>query len=245
MMMMMMKHAKTHGNSVAYMYHHAPHSHELMVLVHGNGFHKEIWNVTLDRLAKHFGNRALNVLSLDMKGYGDSPNTKPKQTQWRHFGEDVAEVLREFTTKVETRRRPQDFTLLGLTHSGGSNALIHGVEVAPEFFKNSKLMLVEPVVRRLNTPPGAWAEYATMTNKRKHEFPSQKALEEHFRTKTPFGKSFHPQVLSDYLKYGFKSASDEDAETRIVLKASREHEAWQYGVSFLCFFFVFGVLYIR
>lgn len=175
-----------------------------LVMVHANGFCKEIWRPLLADM----GDPA--SLALDQRGHGDSGVPQPP-FDWWDLGRDVLSVLDAFETSP---------SLVGVGHSSGGTALVMAEILRPQTF--AKLVLVEPII----TPPpferGENHPLALLTEKRRRSFASPVAAYESYRDRPPFA-SWDDRALRAFVDHGFESR-----DGRWALKCSPATEAEFY-----------------
>lgn len=175
-----------------------------LLWAHATGFHGRVWRSA----AAHFPDR--RNLALDFRGYGDSTAPPPEELDWLGFGDDVLAVIDHFDLT--------DVQAVG--HSKGGAALLMAAVARPDAF--DRLAVYEPIVfPPMDGPPGE-NHLAAVTRHRRVRFDSYEDAIERFGSKPPLG-SLHPDVLDDYVRFGFRTDGD-----GVVLKADREHEARTY-----------------
>lgn len=177
-----------------------------LLLCHATGFHGRVWEALAAELPDY------RCIAPDFRGYGDS--TEPEgPLDWNGFADDVLAVVDHF----DLRR------VRAVGHSKGGAALLLAEQRRPGTF--DRLVCFEPIV----FPPRPEAEargpnpLADVTRHRRETFASYEEAIERFSAKPPLD-SLRPDVLRDYVRYGFR----EQADGSIRLKADREHEARTY-----------------
>ncbi|KAH7337714.1 Alpha/beta hydrolase family-domain-containing protein [Rhizoctonia solani] len=196
-----------------------------VVLTHGTGFHKEIWETTLRYLLSTPQGQASvdEIWSLDAANHGDSALLNKDNLgaifEWSDHARDILNFLVNFLPdgneheQIEhlsqvpeqnaQRRRQHGFTsrtIVGIGHSFGGCTVARAALDSPKLF--SSLILVDPIIypsyaiRYSNSDP--LAQGALM---RREHWPNRETAKSSF-LKSPFFRVWHPDVLADHVKYG-------------------------------------------
>lgn len=108
-----------------------PETGNFVVLTHGGGQTRHSWGTTARTLAKE----GYRVLSLDLRGHGDSDWSPEQQYSIEHHGEDIAAIIKSFA--------PVPVTLVGASLGGLASLLVAGL-LLPE--RVSALILVDVAI---------------------------------------------------------------------------------------------------
>lgn len=186
-----------------------------LVLVHGAGFCKEIWDpMTADLDAAGFAGA---ITALDLRGHGDSDRSEPP-LDWRDLGRDVLTVIADVAAPV-----------VGVGHSAGAASLVLAERVHPGRFAG--LVLIEPIIMK---PPHGRSEdsaLANLTMRRRFRFASLEDVRANFVGKPPFS-AWRPDVLDAYVVSGFRSDGDawvlkcDPADEAEYYRSGGDHDAW-------------------
>lgn len=204
--------ASTDGVNVP-VYDYAPGSQLPSVLFsHATGFHGQCFNSTAALLA---GNA--HCYSFDYRGYGDASVPHDWQVSWSGYGDDAQRVAQY----VAQTSGPS----IAFGHSMGGAALVMAAMQQPELFR--ALVLFEPIIFppavRENGGGGGPSPMSQGARRRRTTFASIDEAVANYSAKPPLNV-FEPQVLRDYVQYGFSTTSDGS----ITLKCQPEHEARTY-----------------
>ncbi|KAJ1301034.1 hypothetical protein OPQ81_003455 [Rhizoctonia solani] len=221
-----------------------------IILTHGSGFHKEIWETTLRYLLSTFQGQASidEIWALDAVNHGDSgilnkdnlgeifewsdgtrdilnfiTNYLPDKIEDGHVDRNLSRIS-EQAAQQRLQHGFKDRAIVGIGHSFGGSTLTRAVIESPQLF--SSIILVDPVIYAsyVNRGPGndALAKCAII---RRDHWPDRESAKSGF-VKSPFFQTWHPDVLADYIKYGI--VEDEQGAR---LKCSGYQEAVIYGES--------------
>ncbi|HEX4903510.1 MAG TPA: alpha/beta hydrolase [Acidimicrobiales bacterium] len=179
-----------------------------LLLCHATGFHGRVWRALADELPDR------RCIAIDFRGFGDS--TEPdRPLEWKGFADDVLAVV--------------DALDLGpvqaVGHSKGGAALLLAEQARPGTI--SAAVCFEPIVFPPSEGEPGPNPLAEVTRHRREEFASYEEAIERFGAKPPLG-SLRPDVLDDYVRFGFAPVDDGLPEGPVRLKARREHEAATY-----------------
>lgn len=211
-----------------------------LVLAHGNGFHKEQWEPTLDDLFELIGGHAKEpikireIWSIDCPNHGDAAVLNEEELLWGYqniFGwEEYGRAIHVILTGRGTGI-PVDFSkrkLVGIGHSMGAVALTLSTMSLPAVTYSS-LIFVDPMMfpkPPTGTPekPFALVEGAV---KRRDVWPSRAEALESLQSRPSF-KIWDPRVLRIFVEHGMRDLPTEtypDHETGVTLKCPKAQEA--------------------
>ncbi|KAJ1301035.1 hypothetical protein OPQ81_003456 [Rhizoctonia solani] len=203
-----------------------------LVLTHGTGFHKEIWETTLRYLLSSPKGQASvdEIWALDAANHGDSAllneNNLGEIYEWSDHVRDILNFLINFLPdRVEygqlERNLPQvpeknawgrqkrGFThriIVGIGHSFGGCTVAKAAIDSPKLF--SSIILVDPVIypsyviRYYSADPLALGALI-----RREHWPDREAAKSGFLG-SPFFRAWHPDALADYLSYAITEEDD-------------------------------------
>ncbi|CAG8505968.1 1371_t:CDS:10 [Ambispora gerdemannii] len=163
-----------------------------ILFAHANGFHKEVWEPVINKLAQEnlFDSWNLKMWAMDCYNSGDSAVLNgrflPDSFNWKDYALDLLSVIDE--AKLQ---KP----LIGVGHSLGG---ILAETLRPGTF--SSIVTVEPVIypASANKDPGyGWA------SKRKDIWENKEEASKFFHSK-PFYKEWNPHALELHIKYGLR-----------------------------------------
>ncbi|CAE6492286.1 unnamed protein product [Rhizoctonia solani] len=220
-----------------------------VVLFHATGFHKEIWETTLKCLLStpQGQGRIDEIWALDAASHGDSGLLNKDglgdifQVEWSDHTRDILNFLANFLpdrleTQVELNlsRIPEQITqqrlkhgftnrtVVGIGHSFGGCTVARAAIECPNLF--SSLILVDPVIFSSYADRGLVIDALIKgASSRRDHWPDRESAKSGF-LKSPFFRSWHPDVLADYIQYG---TAQDDQGTR--LKCSGYQEAVAFG----------------
>lgn len=172
-----------------------------LLFAHATGFHKSVWQPTVDALRT----RGVDVpaVGFDFRSHGASP--KLDVHHWDEFADDVEAVTATIGEPV-----------VGIGHSMGGASLLGASLRSPLLFR--RLILVEPIVfPSIETTVDHPLTVAA--SKRRRTFPNKQAALDNFASKAVFAR-WTEQALSEYVEGGLVPDGDEWA-----LACEPEHEA--------------------
>jgi pimeloyl-ACP methyl ester carboxylesterase len=156
-----------------------------LLLVHANGFCKELWRPIADRVSVTAP--GVSWLSMDLRGHGESGPISPP-CPWHPLALDILAVLGEGVSGV-----------VGVGHSMGGASLARAEILHPGTFR--ALILVEPI---LFPPPHGRADIplAEVAGNRRRVFPDREAARLRFASGGPFA-AWDPEVLDLYVDHAW------------------------------------------
>lgn len=206
-----------------------------LIFAHGTGMNKSLWNYHIKKLFEHSQSASTwvlnSVLSIDAIGHGDSSLLNEGKIgwvyKWEDGGKDIIQVLKheqqstsEFVNNATTKN-----ILIG--HSlGGYLAVIAG------FYEPSLFDTIIPIEGVLYMDPKTDGRFLGIFSKLSSilidKFNSEKEYNEYF-TKFSIYKSFHPEVLKDFMEDEKATFIDpETKETKFMTKASTPNQMTTY-----------------
>ena len=195
------------------MYDYAPGStHGSVLFSHATGFHGRCFNSTAALLADR-----THCYSFDYRGYGDATLPHDWKVSWDGYGDDAQTVAQH----VANQSGPS----IAFGHSMGGAALVMAALRQPELFR--ALVLFEPIIfppiTRESGNAGAPSPLSEGARRRRSTFASFDEAIANYSSKPPLNV-FQPEVLNDYVHFGFNS----NADSTVSLKCQPEHEARTY-----------------
>ena len=178
-----------------------------LLLLHAGGFLGWVYRAMSARLVAHY-----HVLTMDLRGHGDSEKPSAEDFHWRHMARDVEGVIAHLGLR--------DF--YGIGHSGGGALLAYYVATHPG--RAQRLALMEPVIipheRAFLKRMGPRDAFIERARRRREIWDSRQQLFAAYQGKDAFA-SWREDVLWDYVNHGTYDLSD----GRIALKCPAEIEA--------------------
>ena len=186
----------------------------VLFLLHANGFFGRLYRAMIQPLLAHF-----QVLTMDLRGQGDSTTTALGPDHWQKMARDVEGMVEHFGL--------QDF--YGVGHSGGGALMALYAATHPEKVKG--LALLEPVsiphepqfLARLSADNHPLVE---RTLRRRVTWDSRQQLFTAYQGKEAFA-AWREEVLWDYVNQGTRDLPD----GRITLKCAAEVEAHVFATT--------------
>ena len=194
-------------------YDYAPGSTLGSVLFsHATGFHGRCFNSTAALLAD-----SAHCYSFDYRGYGDATLPHDWKVTWSGYGDDAQIVAQH----VANQSGPS----IAFGHSMGGAALVMAALRKPELFR--ALVLFEPIIFppivREKGDAGGPSPLSEGARRRRSTFASFDEAIANYSSKPPLNV-FQPEVLNDYVRFGFNS----NADSTVTLKCNPDHEARTY-----------------
>lgn len=199
-----------------------------LVISHATGFHAHAYRALAGCLADRF-----HVWGLDHRGHGVTASPDGDAIDWADCGADTAAVGRVLAPNGG---------LVGVGHSMGAATLLLAARRDPRLF--SRLILFEPIA----FPPDDSADASSNSSlavgarRRRRRFDSYDQAYDNYASKPPLNQ-FDPQVLRDYVDFGFfpvepEAGPDESGvgesgvgEAGVQLRCSPEMESATFGAS--------------
>ncbi|KAJ1820674.1 hypothetical protein LPJ56_001270 [Coemansia sp. RSA 2599] len=196
-----------------------------LLLSHANGFHKEMWEPTLERLFSQQNGiwSIAKAVAIDGYNHGDSAILNRKQidredfSPWFMNARDILAVVRQLQEdEQKTKRSSADISssIVGIGHSWGAASLLLSEIMSPLTF--SSLIITDPVL----FPKVTWnRDYAKMTLKRRWQWKDEAEAKAYFEPH-PFFGIWDKRCLDLHIKHGLESIDDQ-----LVLKCRPNNEA--------------------
>ena len=179
-----------------------------LVLVHGNGFCKEVWR-PVTRLTSGF-----EAVAVDQRGHGGS-QVGPPPFDWWDLGRDLLALIDRLELPAPR---------VGLGHSSGGAALVMSEILRPGTW--DRLVLIEPIIfpeveERDDADP-----MVSAARRRRPSFDDRDAARSSFRLREPFAR-WTDEALELYVEHGFEV----EADGRRRLACAPETEAEFYRMT--------------
>lgn len=182
-----------------------------LLISHATGFHAHCYLALARVLGEQY-----HVWALDHRGHGASTVPAEWSVDWKRFGVD---------TRLVAEHIAPDGGLVGVGHSMGGATLLMAAHADPERFDH--LVLFEPIAfpgTEYDPDPSEELPIAQGARRRRRRFPSRQAAIDNYAAKPPLSL-MRPEVLADYVEYGFRDAVDDDGEPVVELRCTPEFEA--------------------
>jgi pimeloyl-ACP methyl ester carboxylesterase len=178
-----------------------------LLLLHAGGFLGRVYRAMIASLVTDY-----HILTMDLRGHGDSDKPSPEDFHWRYMARDVEGVIEHLGLRA----------FYGIGHSGGGALLAYYAATHPG--RANRLALLEPVIMphepqflECMGPRDAFIERA---RRRRVIWDSRQQLFAAYQGKDAF-TSWRADVLWDYVNHGTRDLPD----GRIALKCPAEIEA--------------------
>ncbi|KAJ2909925.1 hypothetical protein GGI21_001385 [Coemansia aciculifera] len=191
-----------------------------LLLAHANGFHKELWEPTLERVFAHQSERWQidQAVALDSYNHGDSAVLNRSlidnedYSPWTENARDILAVLAQLDTP------PQN--IVGIGHSWGASSLLLAELMQPSSF--AALIITDPV---LYTGNGQNASALAMnTLRRRYQWDSMQEAR-HYFTSHPFFSSWDQRIIDLHLEHGLEHVGNNQS---LALKCRPRSESAVY-----------------
>lgn len=220
-----------------------------LVAAHATGFHKEIWETTFRYIISSMeSSHRLDIdeiWAIDAVNHGDSALMNQSKYsdvfEWSDHSRDILNfmvnylpnmiaggcdpTLSQVPEEISRHRLENGFdsrVVVGLGHSFGGCTLMRTALHAPRLF--SSLIMVDPVMYPSYAFRGQYiGQLIKGALSRRDQWPDREAAKAGL-LKSPFFKAWHPDVLSDYLKFGIYECQD-----GVRLKCSGHQEGVTFG----------------
>ncbi|KAI8323875.1 alpha/beta-hydrolase [Martensiomyces pterosporus] len=191
-----------------------------LLLAHANGFHKELWEPTLQRLFAHqsddwYVDRAI---ALDGYNHGDSAVINRESVKDESFS-PWFENARDILSVVRQLGGPRN--IVGVGHSWGASSLLIAEIISPLTFVS--LIITDPV---LFPKVARNDELREITLKRRSEWDDAESARAYFEPHA-FFKTWDKRVLDLHIKHGLEAVEAKD-RSKLVLKCRPNNEAAVY-----------------
>ncbi len=181
-----------------------------VLLVHGTGFNKELWDPVIAALIAREGPVA--GVAVDQRGHGAS-SAMAIPMDWSQIGDDVAQVV------ASSDPRPR----IGVGHSSGGAAIAMAAIADREAFDH--LVLIEPIIQ---SPPNHRHEddpMAAAAERRRSSFPDRSAARGYLAGKSPY-EHWVEAAMDAYVGHGLR---DDDGEVVLACAPATEAEHYRAG----------------
>lgn len=182
-----------------------------LLISHATGFHAHCYLPVARALGERY-----HVWALDHRGHGHSTVPAEWSVDWKPFGVD---------TRLVAEHVAPDGGLVGVGHSMGGATLLMAAHADPGRFDH--LVLFEPISfpgTDYDPDPSEELPIARGARRRRRRFPSRQAAIDNYASKPPLAL-MQPEVLADYVEYGFRDTVDEHGDACVELRCAPEFEA--------------------
>jgi pimeloyl-ACP methyl ester carboxylesterase len=169
-----------------------------LLLSHATGFHSHVFL----RLAAELSGR-FHAYAVDLRAHGRSRASASWDGGWEAFATDLLAVTDHLGLEAP----------YGFGHSCGGASLLLAEEARPGTFR--QLYCYEPVVMPFSepAPPAVENPLAAGALRRRELFASKADAEANYASKPPLD-ALTPEVLHDYVDYGFETLADGSVRLR-------------------------------
>lgn len=200
--------------------HHLSYAHGSaaappLLVSHATGFHAHCYRALADELGGRF-----DVWAIDHRGHGESPVPAGWRVDWRGYSADTLAVARWMHASAGV-------PVTGFGHSMGGATLLSAAHAAPELFAG--LVLFEPIAYPLEALSSDPEEFPLVVGarRRRARFESAEAALANYASKPPLAW-LRPDVLRDYVDYGFRPA---EPPPGVELRCAPAHEGDTFAAS--------------
>ncbi|KAJ1722198.1 hypothetical protein LPJ53_003372, partial [Coemansia erecta] len=192
-----------------------------VLLGHANGFHKEIWEPTLERLFSYQNSEwsIERAVALDGYNHGDSAIANramisaENYAPWFMHARDILSVTRQLEQQYGKTQK-----MVGIGHSWGAVSLLLSENISPLTFDS--LIITDPV---LHTKAAWHRDYVEKTMRRRWQWKNIDEAKAYFEPH-PFFRMWDPRILDLFIHQGL-----EHTEEGLVLKCRPSNEAAVYA----------------
>ncbi|KAJ2030689.1 hypothetical protein IWW57_001061 [Coemansia sp. S610] len=192
-----------------------------LLLAHANGFHKELWEPTLERVFAYKGKSWFidQAIALDSYNHGDSAIANrsfidnEEFSPWTENASDILAVLAQLGS-------PRN--IIGVGHSWGASSLLLAEIMAPSSFAN--LIITDPVLHPGNSQSAR--DLAKLTLRRRYQWNNIDEARQYF-TNHPFFRIWDQRIIGLHLRHGLEQVDDGS----FVLKCRPTNESAVYSGS--------------
>ncbi|KAJ1860068.1 hypothetical protein LPJ73_001542 [Coemansia sp. RSA 2703] len=190
-----------------------------LLLTHANGFHKEIWEPTLQKLFSHQSTHWTidRAIALDGYNHGDSAIenraviAEESYAPWFMHARDILAVVRQLEQSGAQK-------IVGIGHSWGAASLLLSELMSPLTF--ASLVITDPVLMS----KVAWhPDFVAKTMKRRWQWSDVDQAKEYFESH-PFFRIWDARILDLHIRHGL-----EQTENGLALKCRPNNEAAVYA----------------
>ncbi|KAF9021604.1 alpha/beta-hydrolase [Hymenopellis radicata] len=210
-----------------------PPDSEALVLVftHGTGFHKEHWEIPIQRLfllaSEQSGFFIREAWSIDAQTHGEAAELNRETTAkdgWEYTIEDYADACSTlYNTHIGPTKHPKDKVVL-IGHSAGAASAALSTSFYPDRAPFAALIMVEPAIwtedmTGIDTPI---YELAVMTiPARRDNWPSKEAAHQYLAKRAPWSM-WDARMLAVYVEHGLRVDSERGG---VTLRCSPKEES--------------------
>ncbi|KAJ2742127.1 hypothetical protein GGI20_004696 [Coemansia sp. BCRC 34301] len=190
-----------------------------LLLAHANGFHKELWEPTLERVFAHRSEswHIEQAIAIDSYNHGDSAMlnrpliSSEDFSPWTENARDILAVLAQLDG-------PRN--VIGIGHSWGASSLLLAELMAPSSF--AALVITDPVLRSENDQSAS--VLAKITLKRRFQWDSMQTARQYFNDH-PFFCIWDQRIIDLHLRHGLEQTGDGES---LALKCRPKSESAVY-----------------
>lgn len=192
-----------------------PESAATVLLAHATGFHGRYWDPIATMLARSF-----RVVSVDLRGHGDSVVPEGVTMDWVGMAHDLLAVIDALQLRTTA-------PLFGVGHSMGGCSTLLAEHLRPGTFDRAWLM--EPIVFVSDDIPDPTKNVMVdAARKRREVFPSHEAVLERYLSRPPFA-GCDPEAVWAYVHHGFEAL--EDGSVRLKCRGEVEAQVFLHSVT--------------
>ncbi|KAJ2552530.1 hypothetical protein EV175_003275 [Coemansia sp. RSA 1933] len=171
-----------------------------LLLAHANGFHKELWEPTLQRLFEYKGQgwTVDQAIAFDGYNHGDSALLNRESIE----GEELSPWYLHARDIISVVGQLDHPNIVGIGHSWGASSLLLAEIMSPLTF--GALIITDPV---LFAEPNRNTEIMAMTMRRRSEWDDLDTANRYFKLHPFFGAWDH-RILDLYIKHGLESVGE-------------------------------------
>ncbi|KAJ1798603.1 hypothetical protein LPJ59_002391 [Coemansia sp. RSA 2399] len=216
------------GNTGGSVSHNTGTKRLTLLLAHANGFHKELWEPTLQRLFEYEGKGWIidQAVAFDGYNHGDSALLNRESIE----GEEISPWYlnaRDIVSIVGQLDRNPNSDVVGIGHSWGASSLLLAEIMSPLTF--GALIITDPV---LFAEPDNNSKIRELTMRRRSEWPDIDAAKKYFEPH-PFFGAWDKRILDLHIRYGLETVQDPvSGKKKLVLKCRPTNEGAVYAGSY-------------
>lgn len=210
-----------------------------LLLTHGSGFHKELWEPTITRLfdlqrIKDSNPNIREIWAFDWQGHGDSALLNESALKTRTHAVSVADLACALVAFLETPH-VRGHRIVAIGHSAGSSAWMYSTKL----FTGGQvpyvaIILVEPPLidretfaEHLEKQQVALRTIKKLVGSRRDVWPSKEQAFEWFRSRLPW-KTWDEGVLLLFCEYGLRPTAEGATTTGVTTKCDKAEEVKNY-----------------
>ncbi|EED83404.1 hypothetical protein POSPLDRAFT_104277 [Postia placenta Mad-698-R] len=210
-----------------------------LLLAHGSGFHKELWEPTLNalfRLQNHDPSSHVirEVWAFDWQAHGDSAILNADELKHREEAITLADWAMAIVTFLKTPH-VSGHRLIAIGHSAGSSTFMYTTKLLePGVVPYLGIILVEPPLidketfyAHLERQKKALRIARKAVSARRDVWPSREDAFQWFSKRFPWN-TWDARVLQLFCSFGLRPASDDSAPGAVVTKCAKSEEAKNY-----------------